>query len=204
MFSSATKIRIQKSLSAFLIFTIFFVQTVQFPFVSSTQAAGGDAPNLVSVIVSESTNTSELKSRIKRYADDIQNAMSNTRVIIVEVPDNTSPHNIAALNEKLFYEGDGNGISRLVGTVLIGSLPLPVVHSGGDSFLSVFPYTDFDDKVFVYDAANGYYEANKASIIRDTPEIWHGVIMPNTGSPEQDRDRLVKFLDKSHDFYKRE
>lgn len=203
MFSSATKIRFQKSLSAFLIFTIFFVQTVQFPIVSNTQAAGGDAPNLVSVIVSESTNTSELKSRIKRYADDIQNAMSNTRVIIVEVPDNASPHNIAALNEKLFYEGDGNGISRLVGTVLIGSLPLPVVHSSGDSFLSIFPYTDFDDKVFVYDAANGYYEANKTKVIRDIPEIWHGVIMPNTGSDDQDRERIGKFLDKSHDFYTR-
>lgn len=54
--------------------------------------------------------------------------MTNTRVVIVEVDDNIAPHNIAALNEKLYYEGDGNGISRLVGTILIGKLPIPVVH----------------------------------------------------------------------------
>ncbi len=154
--------------------------------------------------MSSDTNSGDIKSKIKRYANDIQNALGNTRVLIVEVPDNVSPHNIAALNEKLFYQGDGNGISRLVGTVLIGALPLPVVHSGTDSFLSIYPYTDFDDKVFEYSPEDGYYEVSKTANIKDTPEIWHGVIMPNTGSHDQDKQRLGQFLDKTHDFYNRE
>jgi hypothetical protein len=164
-------------------------------------AAGSQSPNLVSVIVSESTNSGSLKSRIKRYASDIQANLSNTRVIIVEVPDSAAPHTIAALNEKLYYEGDGNGISKLVGTVLIGKLPIPVVHKGIKSFLSIFPYTDFDDKVFVYDTSTGLYQAADTPVARDTPEIWHGVIQPNTGTAEGDATKLAEFLDKTHAFY---
>jgi hypothetical protein len=119
--------------------------------IEPTYASGSDAPNLVSVIVSKSTNKGEVKDKVKRYAEDIQAALTNTRVIIVEVADNIAPHSIAALNEKLYYEGDGNGISRLVGTVLIGKLPLPVVHNGNKSFLSIYPYTDFDEKIFIFD-----------------------------------------------------
>ncbi len=67
--------------------------------------------------------------------------------------------------------------------------------------MSVYPYTDFDDKVFVYDSIKGLYEASSTPVLRDSPEIWHGVIMPNTGSDETNRTRIVNFLDKSHDFY---
>ena len=69
-------------------------------------AAGSQSPNLVSIVVSETTNSGGIKSRIKRYATDIQANLSNTRVVIVEVPDSAAPHTIAALNEKLYYEGD--------------------------------------------------------------------------------------------------
>ncbi len=197
-----SKDRLQKWLSSFLIFVIFASQTLQFPLsIQNTLAAGSDAPNLVSVIVSSSTNSGDLKGRIQHYANDIQSALTNTRVVIVEVPDNIAPHTIAALNEKFFYEGDGNGISRLVGTVLIGKLPIPVVHKGGKSFLSIFPYTDFDEKVFIYDVSKGYYEASATPITRDIPEIWHGMIQPNTGNTDTDRTKLSEFLDKTHDFY---
>ncbi len=156
----ASKERLKKWLSSLLIFVIFASQTVQFPFtIPRTLAAGSDAPNLVSIIISESANSGDVKGRVKRYANDIQAALTNTRVVIVEVPDNAAPHSIAALNEKLYYHGDGNGISRLVGTVLVGKLPIPVVHKSGKTFLSIYPYVDFDDKVFLYDSQKGYYEA---------------------------------------------
>lgn len=200
MFSLSAKNRFRKTVSAFLIFAIFALQTFQIP-LSTTSAASSDVPNIVSIIVNESTNSFSTKSRIKRYADDIQSSLENTRVVIVEVPDNVAPHNIATLNERLYYEGDGNGPGRLVGTVLIGDIPLPVVHRSTDTFLSVFPYVDFDQKVFIFDAAKGYYEFSKTTVLNDVPEIWHGVIMPNTGSKEQDNDRINAFLDKSHDYY---
>jgi hypothetical protein len=194
--------RIKKWLSSLLIFVLLATQIVDLPtLIPGATAAGSQSPNLVSIIVSESTNSGGLKSRIKRYASDIQANLSNTRVVIVEVSDSAAPHTIAALNEKLYYEGDGNGISKLVGTVLIGKLPVPVVHKGSKSFLSIFPYTDFDDKVFVYDTTSGLYQAADTPILRDTPEIWHGVMQPNTGSADGDTAKLAEFLDKTHDFY---
>ncbi|MDD2745687.1 MAG: VCBS repeat-containing protein, partial [Candidatus Gracilibacteria bacterium] len=197
-----SKEKLKKWLSSFLIFVIFALQTFQIPFsVTELYASTSEAPNLVSIIVSEATNSGEVKTKIKRYADDIQAAMNNTRVVIVEVADNIAPHSIAALNEKLFYEGDGKGIARLVGTVLIGKLPLPVVHNGSKTFLSIYPYTDFDEKVFLFDTEKGYYEASSSPIENDSPEVWHGVIQPNTGDTAQDRQKLVEYLDKNHDFY---
>lgn len=202
MFVFPSKDRLKKWLSSFLIFVIFASQVFQIPLsVERTYAAGSDAPNLVSIIVTESTNDGEVKDSIKRYANDIQAALTNTRVVIVEVADNIAPHSIAALNEKLYYEGDGNGISRLVGTVLIGKLPLPVVHNGNKSFLSIYPYTDFDEKVFMFDTAKGYYESASGPVEHDSPEIWHGVIQPNSGDSAQDRQKLVAYLQKTHDFY---
>lgn len=144
--------RFKKWVSSFLIFVLFATQTVRIPFlIPSTFATGSDVPNLVSVIVSESVYAGTAKAKIDRYSKDIQASMTNTRVIIVNVPDNIAPHSIAALNEKLYYEGDGDGISRLVGTVLVGKLPIPVVHNGSKSFLSIYPYVDFDEKVFMFD-----------------------------------------------------
>jgi hypothetical protein len=112
--------RTKKWMSSFLIFVIFAIQTIQIPLlVPKVSAAGSEVPNLVSILVAESTYSGEVASKIKRYAGDIQKALPNTRAVIVEVPDMIAPQTIAATNEKLYYEGDGNGIGRLVGTVLV-------------------------------------------------------------------------------------
>lgn len=189
-------------MSSFLIFTLFAIQTIQIPFlVTKVSASGSSSPNLVSILVSESTYAGALASKIKRYAGDIQKSLPNTRAVIVEIPDMVAPQTIAATNEKLYYEGDGNGIGRLVGTVLIGKLPIPVVHKGAKSFLSIYPYTDFDDKAFIFDSQKGFYDWNPSVGEKDAPEIWHGVIQPNTGSVDEDKQKLLAFFDKTHDFY---
>lgn len=36
---------------------------------------------------------------------------------------------------------------------------------------------------------------------RDSPEIWHGVIQPNSGNSATDKAKLEQYLDKTHDFY---
>lgn len=53
-----SKDSLKKWLSSFLVFIIFAGQTFQIPFsLQKALAAGSDAPNLVSIIVSESTNS---------------------------------------------------------------------------------------------------------------------------------------------------
>lgn len=112
---------------------------------------------------------------------------------------------IVTKNEKLYYEGDGEaGTSYLVGTVLIGNIPIPMVEKNGINFPSVFPYIDFVDKIFVYDGANGQYSYNQENDGVEEADIWHGVINPATGrswSGATDIQKISQFLDKTHDFY---
>lgn len=124
---------------------------------------------------------------------------------ILVTPTNIRPEVIAAHNEKLYYEGDGKaGISSLVGTILIGNVPLPIVHKDGISVPSLYPYVDFDDKRFTYNEKEKKYLFQRDAPESSDVEIWHGVINPSLGTPWQKAVHIPKisdFLDKTHDFY---
>jgi hypothetical protein len=126
-------------------------------------------------------------------------------VTIYITPRDVRPEVIAAHQEKLYYEGDGqDGISRLVGTILIGDVPLPIVEKDGLSFPSLYPYVDFDNKRFVYDTREGRYIWWRNAPESSDVDIWHGVINPALGREWDDVDdveRIETFLDKTHDFY---
>jgi hypothetical protein len=111
--------RIQKWLSSFLIFSILFLQTFEVPLLSTTRAEAKVNADIVSFIVDEDIYGGGVKSKILQYAKDIQAYLPNTRVVIFPVQKTANPFLIASINEKLFYEGDGEGFSRLVGTILI-------------------------------------------------------------------------------------
>jgi hypothetical protein len=98
------------------------------------------------------------RNRIQTYAQDIAGYLGGVRTSILVVAPDTPVATIAAKNEKLYYEGDGDqGTSSLVGTILIGNIPVPRVEKDGQSFSSLYPYVDFTDKVFVYDPKNTRY-----------------------------------------------
>lgn len=198
---SSLSTRFKKFVSSFLIFAILFGQTVHIPLLQTTQAAESDFPNLVAILINESVFSGDLKRKVERYAEDVQANLESSRAVIVNIDEDATPEKIAALLEKLYYEGDGKGVSRLVGTVLVGDLPLPVVHRGEKTFLSVFPYVDFVDKSFVYDSEKGYYEYTSVPAASDVPEIWHGIVHPNTGNADEDREKLEAFFDKTHEYY---
>lgn len=196
--------RTQKWLSSFLIFSILFLQTFEVPMLSSTKAEAKVNADVVSFIVDDALYSGAVKSKVLQYANDVQAYLPNTRVVIFPVPKISNPFTIASINEKLFYEGDGAGLSRLVGTVLIGEVPLPVVHKEGKTFMSVYPYVDFDAKSFVYDQAKKSYEYTTKILTDEKPEIWHSVIRPNTGDGTKNINELVTFFNKTHDFYNKQ
>lgn len=196
--------RFQKWLSSFLIFSLFFLQTFEIPMLDSTQANATVSADIVSFIVDDALYSGAVKSRILQYAQDIQAYLPNTRVVIFPVQKITNPFAIASINEKLFYEGDGEGLSRLVGTVLIGDVPLPVVHKDQTAFMSIYPYVDFDNKSFVYDELKKSYEYTTKILTDEKPEIWHSVIRPNTGDSDRNSEELVAFFNKTHDFYNKQ
>lgn len=193
--------RPQKWLSSFLIFSLLFLQTFEVPVLNSTRAEAKMNADIVSFIVDDSLYGGAVKSRVLQYAKDVQAYLPNTRVVIFPVQKTANPFSIASINEKLFYEGDGEGLSRLVGTILIGEVPLPVVHKEQKAFMSVYPYVDFDNKSFVYDQAEKTYKYTTKTLSDEKPEIWHSVIRPNTGDESKNKNELVIFFNKTHDFY---
>lgn len=106
----------------------------------------------------------------------------------------------------MYYEGDGGeGKSHLVGTIIIGNVPLPTVFAQGQIFTSLYPYVDFDDKTFVYNSETHRYERSSTQNEGiDIVDIWHGVINPALGREWEggaDIAMIGSFLDKTHDFY---
>lgn len=83
-------------------------------------------------------------------------------------------------------------------------MPIPVVHRGADSFPSLYPYVDFDEKRFVYNQRSHTYQYAPDAREDTDVEIWHGVINPSVGrawNEKADIQKIGEFLDKTHDFY---
>jgi len=99
--------RTQRYLSSLLIFSILFLQTVEIPLFDSTRANAQMNADLISFIVDTDIYSGTVKSKINRYAEDIQAYLPHTRVVIFPVSKVSNPFNIASINEKLYYEGDG-------------------------------------------------------------------------------------------------
>lgn len=202
----------QKGLSLLLIIALLLTQTIHI-----TPVYGDPEKtkvNLVVLLVEKSIDdnsglyeglpsspTTTLSARINRYAMDIQNRLAETRVSILTIDNNEDPYRISQVLEKLYFEGDSNSneINNLEGVVLIGSIPLPTVQKGNATYKSLFPYTDFIDKQFLYDPVTKIFTEYDNATERK-PEIWHGVIQPPVGGEEGNK-LLALYFDKNHAFY---
>ncbi len=173
-----SRIPFRKTIAATLVMMILVSQTIHVDFFDTAQAGPQNYRDIVSIIVDRETYASE-RNRILQYASDIAGYLGGVRTSILVVEKDTPVATIAQKNEKLYYEGDGDpGTSSLVGTVLIGNIPIPLVTKDGVNFASLYPYVDFSDKAFVYDAKSSRYIYNTTDVVSESVEIWHGVINP--------------------------
>ncbi len=151
-------------------------------------------------------NDQTLMGRIERYAKDVQgiNKVKDPqpflKTAIIKVNPKQPTEEISGALEKLYREGDGalGEQNRLVGIVIVGDVPLPVVNKNGNRFVSVFPYTDFEDQYYVYDAVSGDFSVN-TSVEKPGAEVWHGLIVPPVGGAEGN-ELLAEYFDKNHLF----
>ena len=197
--------KIQKFTSSLLIFSMLFVLIFRVPFYDMTSYATtpGDFRNLVSILVDQNTyNNSSVKSKIETYADNISGVLENTQVVIIPFPTNTSAFKIASLNESLYFEWyksvkNVSFESKLVWTVLVWDFKLPVVFKDNESSKTILPFTDFEDKSYIYNHVTNKYEENEENIGWLKAEVWHWVISANW-----DLNKLGDYFDKNNDFYK--
>jgi len=199
--------KIQKSLSSLLLFSMFFSLTFRIPFFDfKVFAWSSEYYNLVSIIVDEDTYD-EVKSEIKRYANDIQGVLENTKVVILPTPVNIPSFNIASLNESLYFnwykwiDKTVDFESKLIWTVLVWNFNLPLVFDWSNSSRTILPFTDFEDKVYIYDHATNSYIKNNDNRDGLKSEIWHWVISPNFWDIDKNIEWLKEYFNKNHDFY---
>ena len=200
---------IQKITSFFILFFFLFNLTFSVPFFSLfsnyAEAKSKTFHNLVSIIVSEDIY-SNIRSEIDTYARDIQKKLENTRVVILPTPEDASSFQIASLNESLYFDwyewlNNSDFESRLVWTVLVWNIPLPIVYDSGASSKTILPYIDFEDKSYVYNHENKKYEKSSESLDGLKAEIRHWVISPNTWDEKKDIQSIKDYFKKNHDFY---
>lgn len=200
--------KIQKFISFLLIFSILFSFTINikfFWFVGTIFAADTKNYNLVSIFVQEDIY-GDIDNEVEQYARNIQNTLENTKTIIIPTDSEEHPFNIASVNEKLYFEWQegllgSKGNSKLVWSVFIWNLPLPVVENNGAYEKTVVPYVDFEDKAYIYNHTSKKFELNKDAQNDPKAEIWQGFISPNTGDLDKDITQIKDYFAKNNDYY---
>lgn len=205
--------KIQKFIASLLIFSTFFSFTFNITLewlIQTIFAWDNTIYNIVSIVVQEeiydtSVFSSSIKSKIEDYAKNIQKTLPNTKVLIFPMPKTTSPFSIASLNEKLYNQWykwlDGlSWESKLIWTVLVWDLPIPVVKKDSEYSKTVLPYVDFTDKMYTYNHQTNLYEYSLTPGNTDV-EIWHGFISPNTWNSNEDIKLINNYFEKNNDYY---
>ena len=138
-------------------------------------AENPDTTNLVAVFVDKDIYkdiTTDLVRYTTRY---IQRKISNSKAIVFPIDTTTlKAHEISQMLENMYFEGLEDEPSKLVGTILIGNIPLPVVQNNGFIYPSIYPYVDFEDQQFIYDTNEEFFVYNNNP--NGQAEIWHGLI----------------------------
>jgi len=158
--------------------------------------------NLVSLLVEENL-LGKMRGDIEKYALRIQSVLPHTRTVILTFSGKTHPLLIASANERLYYSGlpdHGTKTQKLVGTILIGNIPLPTVHKDASDFLSIYPYIDFDEPNFVWNWEKNMYEYLSVERKSIQPELWHSVIAPHTGDLDQDKKKIQDFFARVYQY----
>lgn len=144
-------------------------------------------------------SSDDLRSRVERYAEDVQKALPKTQVMILPVTQEPqSVLKVQQVLERLYLEGDPENSSptQLKGVVIVGEVPLPVVHKGSQFFMSLLPYTDFVDPEYVFSSSTQTFE-RVSGVTGAKPEAWHGVIRPPLSGIDG-RRQLAEYFDKNH------
>lgn len=150
--------------------------------------------NIVAVFVDKNIYES-IKTNLVRYTTKyIQKKIANSKVVVLPIDITTlKAHEISQILENMYFEGLKDESSKLVGTILIGDVPLPVVENNGFIYPSIYPYVDFENQQFIYDTNKKFFVYN------DNPngqaELWHGIIQFDATQQYND------FFDKVKSYY---
>jgi uncharacterized repeat protein (TIGR01451 family) len=180
---------------------------------ASTAISDHDELGLIAILAENSLlEDVKLRDHIFRYAENAQGRIPHSQALVFGVDKNESTFRIASILEKLYYEGmdsdalDTNPLNndnkkeddnRLIGIVIVGDVPIPVVNEAdGTTLPSLYPYTDFYRKRYIYNHETDKFESN-GDVSSPNPEIWHGVIVPPSKNEATAKQELIEFFEKN-------
>lgn len=158
----------------------------------SFQEEKKELSNVVAVFVDDKLyENKEIKSNIQRYTTQyIQKELDNTKAIVMPLNlKDIHAYEIYRMLENIYFEGIKEENSNLIGTILIGDIPLPVINQNGYFFPSIYPYVDFIEQKYIWDEEQQFFIPNNNTAWQ--AEIWHGMI-----NYQSDIDSYVKFFQK--------
>ncbi len=198
--------KLKKVIATTLIFAVFasflptsanaFLDPKPEPVKNSDKAPIIERTKLVAFLVGEELlDHPDLASKIERYGQDVQRAL-RAKVVQIPVPYEASPFEIYEGLGHLYFSGlDSDQKSQLVGTVLIGDVPLPVIEKNGNFWPTIFPYVDFKAPIY-------HWKTDKEQFVHQggdgEPEIWHGVIRSGADGIDYQVKELEEYFDENH------
>jgi hypothetical protein len=131
--------------------------------------------NIITILVDDSIYPS-LQADIQWYATQyIQQEIPESKALVIPINlKNIDAPQIYKMMENIYFDGLEGVNSTLLGLILIGDIPLPVIQQEGYVFPSIYPYVDFIKQKFVRDPLEQYFVPNGNT--QGQAEIWHGMI----------------------------
>ncbi|MBQ7073686.1 hypothetical protein IJM86_01180 [bacterium] len=87
--------------------------------------------------------------------------MDNTKALVLPINlENIHAYELYRILENIYFEGIEKENSNLIGTILIGDIPLPVINQNGYIFPSIYPYVDFLEQKYIRNEELQYFVPN--------------------------------------------
>ena len=157
--------------------------------------------NIVAILVDDNIYNL-ISSWVERYASNyVQQQLSDTRALVMPLNlSKISAYDIHRMMENIYFDWLEDVNSSLIGLIMIWDIPLPVVNQDGYIFPTVYPYVDFENQKYVWDADSEYFVSN------DNPggqaEIWHWLInyWNNAQAYEDFFEKIKKYVENPDEF----
>jgi hypothetical protein len=149
----------------------------QFSSLFETRAREINIPrvNIVTVLVDDKIYPA-IQGDLQRYATQyIQQEIPDSKALVISLNlDNIDAHQIYKMMENIYFDGIENTNSTLLGLVLVGDIPLPVINQEGYIFPSIYPYVDFINQKYLRDPVDEYFVPGRNP--NGQADIRHGLI----------------------------
>lgn len=169
--------QIGKKILISIICFVYLVSYVVHDFIISWARAEStiNSTNIVAIFVDKDIYN-QLNSDLNRYTTQyIQKRISHTKATVFPINTDTfKAKDITKILENIYFDGEQNKTSKLIGTILIGDVPLPVVRQDNFVFPSIYPYVDFEEQQYIYNAESEFFEYSANP--NGQAEIRHGIV----------------------------